>query len=150
MRTLLAVFVIWHISMIRKNKTDFRAAHKTNGSLSAVLKVKLDNPNLFHTLNQSRSLIEKSKTTSVILIITRIQHYQTQYYMLLMCKWLLEQYGLISMTTKCMNFVLLSFSRSLMVNYYGECLYRQSVDMDMPYMYNNIPQRDRKIPVRFN
>jgi len=44
MCTLLAVLAIWHISMVRK-KTNFRASVKTDGSLSAILKVKLNNPN---------------------------------------------------------------------------------------------------------
>jgi hypothetical protein len=44
--------------------------------------------------------------------------------LMLMCKWLLEQYGLISMTKKCMNAVLLPFSCFLMVNYYSACPYR--------------------------
>jgi len=47
--------------MGRKNKTDFRASLKTDGSLSAILKVKLNNPNLSHPFNPSSSLIEKSK-----------------------------------------------------------------------------------------
>jgi len=44
MCTLLAFLAIWHISMVRK-KTDFRSSVKTDGSLSAILKVKLNNPN---------------------------------------------------------------------------------------------------------
>jgi hypothetical protein len=42
----------------RKNKTDFRASLKTDCSLSAILKVKLNNPNPSHTFNPP---IEKSK-----------------------------------------------------------------------------------------
>ena len=59
--TLLAVLAIWHIGMVRKNKTDFRASLKTDGSLSAILKVKLNNSNTSHIFNPSISLIEKSK-----------------------------------------------------------------------------------------
>jgi hypothetical protein len=39
----------------RKNKTDFRASLKTDCSLSAILMVKLNNPNPSHT-NQALSL----------------------------------------------------------------------------------------------
>jgi len=42
----------------RKNKTDFRASLKTDCSLSAILKVKLNNPNPSRTFNPP---IEKSK-----------------------------------------------------------------------------------------
>ena len=59
MCTLLAVLAIWHISMVRKNKMDLRASLKTDGSLSAILKVKLNNPNPSHTFNPSNSLSEK-------------------------------------------------------------------------------------------
>ena len=55
MCTLLAVLAIWHISMVRKNKTDFKASLKTDCSLSAILMVKLDNPNPSHT-DQALSL----------------------------------------------------------------------------------------------
>jgi hypothetical protein len=60
--------------MVRKNKTGLRASLTTDGSLSAILKVELNNPYLSHPFNPSSSLIEKSKKgTSVILIITRSQ-----------------------------------------------------------------------------
>ena len=61
MCTLLAFLAIWHISMVRKNKMDLRASLKTDGSLSAILKVKLNNPNPSHTCKPSSSLIEKSR-----------------------------------------------------------------------------------------
>ena len=57
MCALLAVLAMWHISMVRKNKTDLKA----DGSLLAILKVKLNNPNPSHTFKPSSSLIEKSK-----------------------------------------------------------------------------------------
>jgi hypothetical protein len=41
MCALLAVLAMWHISMVRKNKTDLKA----DGSLLAILKVKLNNMN---------------------------------------------------------------------------------------------------------
>jgi hypothetical protein len=47
--------------MVRKNKTGLRASLTTDGSLSAILKVELNNPNLSHPFNPSSSLIEKSK-----------------------------------------------------------------------------------------
>ena len=56
---LLTVLAIWHISMVRKNKMDLRDSLITDGSLSAILKVKLINPNMSHTFNPSSSLIEK-------------------------------------------------------------------------------------------
>ena len=49
------------VHTVRNNKTDFRASLKTDCSLSAILKVKLNNPNPPHTFNPSSSLIEKSK-----------------------------------------------------------------------------------------
>ena len=61
MCTLLDVLAMWHISMVRKNKTGLRASLTTDGSLSAILKVELNNPNLSHPFNPSSSLIEKSK-----------------------------------------------------------------------------------------
>ena len=51
MCTLLSVLAIRHISMVNKNKTDFRASLKTDGSLLTILKVKLGNPNQSHTFN---------------------------------------------------------------------------------------------------
>ena len=54
----VSCFCYRHISMVRKNKTDFRASLKTDCSLSAILKVKLNNPNPSHTFNPP---IEKSK-----------------------------------------------------------------------------------------
>jgi hypothetical protein len=61
MCTLVDVLAMWHISMVRKNKTGLRASLTTDGSLSAILKVELNNPNLSHPFNPSSSLIEKSK-----------------------------------------------------------------------------------------
>jgi hypothetical protein len=45
--------------MARKTKEDFRGSLKPDGSLSAILKVKLNNPNPSHTFNPSSSLVEK-------------------------------------------------------------------------------------------
>ena len=57
MCTLLSVLAIRHIFMNKKNKMDFRASLKTDDSLSAILKVKLNNPNQSHTFNPSSSLV---------------------------------------------------------------------------------------------
>ena len=62
MCTLLAVLAIWHISMVRKNKTDFKDSLKTDCSLSAILMVKLNNPNPSHT-DQALSLKSPKKRT---------------------------------------------------------------------------------------
>ena len=53
--------VYFFIHMARKTKEDFRGSLKSDGSLSAILKVELNNPNLSHPFNPSSSLIEKSK-----------------------------------------------------------------------------------------
>jgi len=47
--------------MVNKNKTDFRASLKTDGSLLTILKVKLGNPNRSHTFIPSSSLIKTKK-----------------------------------------------------------------------------------------
>ena len=63
MCTLLAVLAIWHISMVRKNKTDFKASLKTYVTLSKILNLKLDNPNPSHT-DQALSLKTPKKNIS--------------------------------------------------------------------------------------
>lgn len=46
-------------SMVRKNKTDFRASLATDGSLSSILTVKLNNREPSHTFEPSTCLIER-------------------------------------------------------------------------------------------
>lgn len=48
-------------SMVRKNKTDFRASLQSDGSLSSILTVKLNNKDPCHKYELSKQLIEKSK-----------------------------------------------------------------------------------------
>ena len=48
-------------SMVRKNKTDFRASLKSDGSLSSILTVKLNNKEPSHKFEPSREVVEKSK-----------------------------------------------------------------------------------------
>lgn len=48
-------------SMVRKNKTDFRASLSTDGSLSSILKVKLNNKEPSHKYEPSKTLVDKSK-----------------------------------------------------------------------------------------
>ena len=48
-------------SMVRKNKTDFRSSLKSDGSLSSILTVKLNNKESSDKYEPSKALIEKSK-----------------------------------------------------------------------------------------
>jgi hAT family C-terminal dimerisation region len=68
-KVALVVFLLPHsnaeeervFSMVRKNKTDFRASLQSDGTLSSILTVKLNNKEAAHKFEPSKDLVEKSK-----------------------------------------------------------------------------------------